>query len=124
MFISDAHDGMVRAMGSVFPDAHWQRCQFHFTRNITAKAPQKYQAGLSAELQEMFYADSLGETQKIRDTILEEYRDVAESAMECLENGFSGSMTVMVLLWFFLLKFLTFQEDLHAMWKSADTGSL
>ena len=97
MFTSDAHDGMVRAMGSVFPDVPWQRCQFHFTRNIAAKAPQKYQAGLSAELQEMFYADSLKEAQKIRDTILEEYRDVAESAMECLENGFSDSMTVMVL---------------------------
>jgi len=37
----------------VFPEAAWQRCQFHFSRNIIDKAPKKYQAGLAGELQEM-----------------------------------------------------------------------
>ena len=46
MIISDAHGGIVAAVGRVFPTLPWQRCQFHFARNITAKAPAKYQAGL------------------------------------------------------------------------------
>lgn len=97
MVTSDAHEGMIRALSRVFPDVPWQRCQFHFTRNIANKAPQKYQKGLSAELQEMFNAGSLKKAQEKRDKILRDYRDIAGEAMECLENGFGDSMTVMQL---------------------------
>lgn len=56
----------------------WQRCQFHFTRNIIDKAPKKYQAGLAIELSEMFTADTIKKARELRDAIIEEYRDVAE----------------------------------------------
>ncbi|MBR5737878.1 MAG: IS256 family transposase, partial [Verrucomicrobia bacterium] len=46
MITSDAHDGILNAIAKVFPTVPWQRCQFHFIRNITDKAPKKYQAGL------------------------------------------------------------------------------
>lgn len=64
MIISDAHGGIVAAVGRVFPTLPWQRCQFHFARNITAKAPAKYQAGLSSELTEMFNCRTIGEARK------------------------------------------------------------
>ena len=51
MITSDAHEGILNAIGKVFPTVPWQRCQFHFSRNITDKAPKKYQTGLRAELQ-------------------------------------------------------------------------
>lgn len=60
-------------------------------------APKKYQAGLRAELQEMFNCKSIAEARKIRDRIVEDYRDVAESAVTCLDEGFESSMTVMLL---------------------------
>lgn len=97
MITSDAHDGILNAIGKVYPTVPWQRCQFHFIRNITDKAPKKYQAGLRAELQEMFNCKSTAEARKIRDRIAEEYRDVAESAITCLDEGFESSMTVMLL---------------------------
>lgn len=97
MITSDAHEGILNAIGKVFPTVPWQRCQFHFSRNITDKAPKKYQSGLRAELQEMFNCKSTAEARKIRDRIIEDYRDVAESAVACLEEGFESSMTVMVL---------------------------
>ena len=97
MITSDAHEGILNAIGKVFPTVPWQRCQFHFSRNITDKAPKKYQAGLRAELQEMFNCKSIAEARKIRDQIMEEYRDVAESAVSCLDEGFESSMTVMLL---------------------------
>jgi len=97
MITSDAHEGLLSAIGKVFPTIPWQRCQFHFSRNITDKAPKKYQAGLRAELREMFNCKSTAEARKIRDRIIEEYRDVAESAVSCLDEGFESSMTVMLL---------------------------
>ena len=41
MITSDAHEGIRDAIGKVFPNAAWQRCQFHFTKNIADKAPKK-----------------------------------------------------------------------------------
>ena len=54
MITSDAHEGLRHALSEVFPDVPWQRCQFHFSRNISERVPKKYQAGIRTELQEMF----------------------------------------------------------------------
>ena len=97
MITSDAHDGILNAIAKVFPTVPWQRCQFHFIRNITDKAPKKYQAGLRAELQEMFNCKTLTEARKVRNRIIDDYRDIAETAMACLDEGFESSMTVMLL---------------------------
>ena len=97
MITSDAHDGILNAIAKVFPTVPWQRCQFHFIRNITDKAPKKYQAGLRTELQELFNCKTLAEARKVRDRIMEDYRDVAESAVTCLDEGFESAMTVMLL---------------------------
>ena len=97
MITSDAHEGILAAIGKVFPTVPWQRCQFHFIRNIMEKAPKKYQAGLRTELQEMFNCKSIAEARKIRDRIVEDYREAAEAAVSCLDDGFESSMTVMLL---------------------------
>lgn len=97
MITSDAHEGILNAIGKVFPTVPWQRCQFHFIRNITDKAPKKYQAGLQTELQELFNCKTMAEARKVRDRIMEDYRDVAEPAVTCLDEGFESAMTVMLL---------------------------
>ena len=97
MITSDAHEGIIDAIRKQFPDVPWQRCQFHFSRNITQKTPSKYQKGLATELQEMFNSKTIEEARRMRDTIIEDYKDVAENAMKCLDEGFEAAMTVMVL---------------------------
>lgn len=97
MVTSDAHGGILNALVKQLPDVPWQRCQFHFSMNITEKAPKKYQAGLRAELNEMFNCRTIEQARKKRDEIIEEYRDVAESAMKTLDEGFESAMTVMIL---------------------------
>ena len=97
MITSDAHSGLIRALGKTFPNVPWQRCQFHFCRNIADKAPKKVQAGIRTELREMFDAMTIEEARKKRDEIISDYQDVAGAAMECLEEGFESSMTVMML---------------------------
>lgn len=97
MVTSDAHEGIRYALSKVYPDVPWQRCQFHFSRNITEKVPKRFQAGLRGELQEMFNCETIEEARKKRDAILESYSDVAEGAMRCLDEGFESAMTVMLL---------------------------
>ena len=97
MVTSDAHGGIIQAVGKVYPEVPWQRCQFHFSKNILDDTPKKYQAGLGSELQEMFNARTLEDARKKRNSIIADYKDVAEKAMECLDDGFESSMTVMAL---------------------------
>ena len=97
MITSDAHPGIIYAISKTFPSVAWQRCQTHFSRNIIEKTPKKYQKGLHSELLEMYNARTVSDARKIRDRIINDYADIAPSAMECLDNGFESIMTVMVL---------------------------
>ena len=45
----------------------------------------------------MFNSDTLSEARIKRDSIIADYRDVAESAMTCLDEGFEDSMVAMEL---------------------------
>lgn len=97
MITSDAHSGLIAALKSVYPEVPWQRCQYHFLKNILHEAPKKEQAGLQTELRDMFTAKTMKEARKFRDEIINDYKDVAPKAMEILDNGFEDAMTVMLL---------------------------
>ena len=97
LITSDAHDGILYAISKVFPNTPWQRCQTHFSRNILSHAPAKYQKAIHAELTEMYNSSTMDEARKKRDAIIAEYAEVADKAMECLDNGFEDAMTVMAL---------------------------
>ena len=93
MITSDANEGILRAMMEHFPNVPWQRCHYHFTKNIVEKAPKSYQDILRSELRIMFKAPDLESAQKKMQQIADNYRDSAERAIECLEKGFIDSMT-------------------------------
>ena len=95
MFISDAHPSIRKAIADAYPEAAWQRCQVHLERNIVDAAPVKYKEGLKVELRNMFNAATIQEAERIKNQIVEDYRDVARISMEKLEEGFWDSMTVM-----------------------------
>ena len=92
---SDAHEGIVYGLSRTFPEVPWQRCQYHFAKNILDKTPKKYQEGLRSELNAMFNSLDLKAAIKRRDEIMKDYQDVAAAAMECLDHGFNDAMTVM-----------------------------
>ena len=97
MLTSDAHEGIVSALGQVFPTVPWQRCQAHFARNVCDAAPKRLRAGLRSELVEMFNCEGLGEAIARRDEIIADYSGEAPDAMRCLDEGFDDAMTVMLL---------------------------
>jgi putative transposase len=95
MVISDAHPAILHAIVHTYPEAAWQRCQVHFTRNIIDETPARLQAGLKVELRNMFNAKTIEEARLIRDEIFQDYAPVAEKAMNVLDRGFEDAMTVM-----------------------------
>ena len=97
MVISDSHKAIINAIAQVYPEAAWQRCQVHFSRNIVNETPPKFQKGLRTELRRMFTADTIEEARHIRDEIINDYEPVASKAMSILDNGFEDSMTMMLL---------------------------
>lgn len=95
--ISDAHTGLLEAIRECFPGSSWQRCQAHFTRNIIDKCPKRYQTGLASELKDMFNASTIKESRALKESIYDEYIDVAPEAMSLLDSGFEDSMSIMAL---------------------------
>jgi transposase-like protein len=51
---SDAHEGIKRAAERYFQGASWQRCQFHFIRNLLHLASKGQKADLAADLRSIF----------------------------------------------------------------------
>lgn len=97
MFTSDSHPSIRYAMAKEYPEVPWQRCQFHFTRNILDETPKNYKAGLEVELREMFHSKTIEEARARRNEILKDYMEVSEKAMETLDTGFDDAMAVYML---------------------------
>ncbi len=51
---SDAHTGLVDAVGANLPGASWQRCRTHYTANLMAVCPKHAWGGVKAMLHSVF----------------------------------------------------------------------
>lgn len=54
LVISDAHAGLIKAIGRCFQGAAWQRCRVHAMRNLLAAAPQRQRAMIAALIRTVF----------------------------------------------------------------------
>jgi putative transposase len=54
LVISDAHEGLKQAIGSVLLGAAWQRCRVHFLRNVLAQVPKGSQEMVAAAIRTIF----------------------------------------------------------------------
>ena len=94
---TDANEGAISAIGEVFPEVPWQRCQAHFARNVAEAAPGRLKVGLKSELAEMFNCPDMASARARRDEIMADYAELAPRAVERLDAGFEDAMTVMEL---------------------------
>jgi putative transposase len=51
---SDAHAGLVAAIGSALPGASWQRCRTHYLRNLLTKVPKSAQPHVATQVRTIF----------------------------------------------------------------------
>ena len=54
LVISDAHEGLKGALGSVFAGAAWQRCRVHYLRNILTRIPRGNAEMVAAAVRTIF----------------------------------------------------------------------
>ena len=54
LVISDAHRGLVDAIGAALPGAAWQRCRTHYLRNLLTKVPKSAQPWVATMVRTIF----------------------------------------------------------------------
>ncbi|MHB1329871.1 MAG: IS256 family transposase [Gemmatimonadales bacterium] len=54
LVISDAHRGLVNAIGATFQRTAWQRCRVHFMRNVLAKVSKGHDEMVAATIRTIF----------------------------------------------------------------------
>jgi mutator family transposase len=54
LVISDAHPGLLAAIGSALPGAAWQRCRTHYLRILLTRVPKSAQPHVATQIRTIF----------------------------------------------------------------------
>ena len=95
LVVSDDHKGLKKAVQRHFQGVRWQRCQVHFLRNLLGHATASQRGPLALALGRLFRADTKEEARAIKNEILETFEKKAPKSMDCLEEGFEESLTIL-----------------------------
>jgi len=85
MVISDAHSGLVDAIGSALPGASWQRCRTHFMRNLLCRVPKKAQGFVATLVRTIFAQHTAQQVDDACTAVIAQLRPKFPEAAEFLE---------------------------------------
>jgi putative transposase len=90
LVVSDAHRGLVDAIGAALPGAAWQRCRTHYLRNLLTKVPKTAQPWVATMVRTIFDqpdAASVAEQfARVVDTITARFPDAATHLDDARED--------------------------------------
>jgi putative transposase len=90
LVISDAHEGLKHAIGTVLSGATWQRCRVHFMRNLLATVPQGAREPIAAVVRTIFaqpdHASALVQLRKVADGLRPRLPQAAALLEEAAED--------------------------------------
>lgn len=94
LVISDAHEGLKKAITRQFIGTSWQRCTVHFKRNILAKLPKKDMGEVVSNIKRIYEAINPEEARELKEAFVDKYRDHSkvQKAIDVLEDGFDDSI--------------------------------
>jgi transposase-like protein len=88
--ISDAHEGLRKALGTVLSGASWQRCRVHFMRNLLATVPHAAREPVAALVRTIFaqpdHATALAQLHKIAEGLRARFPQAAALLLEAAED--------------------------------------
>ena len=93
LIVSDAHKGLVAAIGECFPGASWQRCKVHFMRNILVHVPHKEKERFASLLKGIWLTADLETAKQRAQELADQYKEKCPKAVETLEEGLEDALT-------------------------------
>ena len=93
LIVSDAHKGLVAAIGECFPGASWQRCKVHFMRNILVHVPHKEKERFASLLKGIWLTTDLATAKQRAQELADQYKEKCPKAVETLEEGLEDALT-------------------------------
>ena len=93
LVVSDAHKGLVAAIGECFPGVSWQRCKVHFMRNILVHVPHREKERFAGLLKGIWLTTDLETAKRRAKELADEYRSKCPKAIETLEDGLEDTLT-------------------------------
>ncbi|MFD1737784.1 IS256 family transposase [Bacillus salitolerans] len=97
LIISDAHKGLKAAIHESFVGSSWQRCTFHFKRNMFDCMPKKNSSDAKQELLRIFDAPTPEEARILKNEFMNKYdsQDPYANVLERLDEGFEDAIQFM-----------------------------
>ncbi len=88
LVVSDAHEGLRRAIEQRLPAAAWQRCKVHYLRNLGSRLPPRRRSALLSLAKTIFEQETLEDALKHRATVARFFREARQAeAAEFLERA-------------------------------------
>ncbi len=87
MVTSDAHAGLVEAIGATLPNASWQRCRTHYAKNLLDVTPKSSQGWVKALLHSVYDQPDADAVRAQFDRILDGLSQKLPTVAEHLEDA-------------------------------------
>ena len=96
--VSDDHEGLKAARQEVFPQCHWQRCQFHFAQNAQHYAPRKaLKQPIAEAIREIFNCSTINDARVAVEQTVKNFAKSAPQFASWLEQSAEQCFSVYAL---------------------------
>ncbi len=97
LVISDAHQGLQKAIMREFIGTSWQRCNVHFKRNVFEKLPKKDSIEVRTMIKRIFEAITIEDMRNFKEELMNKFSEQPkfEKALKVLDEGFEDTIQYM-----------------------------
>jgi transposase-like protein len=92
LVVSDAHQGLRKAIDASFLGASWQRCKVHFMRNILSHVGQTQKKRFAERLEQIWLQPEKKDAASYALSLEAEYGNIYPEAVRCLMEGLEDSL--------------------------------